>query len=242
MQLPKPENETSPVAMTTSDVRKELVDKEWAYIIDVTLNPAIYGDEASLNQLKKRALVELVFRYIESKCSLTLSRQFDFCEGDYVGNRDNLLNFICPSALTNKLQRTLEGNDTNLTLDRIRDLSKDNTMKENNCLPTTNKNNKQPSRDKIQPITTNHINNNYSDAMNSLKEVKTNRKIEPKVSSLPTPNVEINVNRKDGKVELRIELPNVESVSECDLELTEVSWCETLLVPRGRGTTKAFNL
>ena len=218
IQLPKPENETSPVAMTTSDVRKEIVDKEWAHIIDVTLNPAVYGDEASLNQLKKCALVELVLRHIESKCSLILSRKFQFCEQEYVGNKDNLLNFICPSAVTNKLQSATNGVESDLTLDKICHLSNDNTVKKDGCLTTNNKNIKQ-SRDINQPIKTNN-NNNY--LMNNLKEVKTKTIALKSKSSLPSPNVEMNVNRRVGSVELRIDLPNVDGVAECDLEMTEV--------------------
>ena len=215
IQLPKPENETSPVAMTTSDIRKEIVDKEWAHIVDVTLNPTVYGDEASLNQLKKSALVELVLRHIESKCSLKLSRKFQFCEKKYIGNEDNLLNFICPSAVTNKLQNAVNGNDGSLTLDKICHLSKDSSVNEDGCLATGNKNNKnQESRDVYQPITTNNNNNNF------VKELKTKTIKQEKKFSLPSPNVEMNM--KVGNVELRIDLPNVESVSECDLELTEV--------------------
>jgi len=213
IQLPKPENETSPVAMTTSDIRKEIVDKEWAHIVDVTLNPAVYGDEASLNQLKKSALVELVLRHIESKCLLKLSRKFQFCEKKYIGNEDNLLNFICPSAVTNKLQSAVNGNDGDLTLDKICHLSKDNIVKENGCLATGNKNNNNK-----QPITTN----------NSLvKELKTKTIKHENKFSLPSPNVEMNM--KVGNIELRIDLPNVENVSECDLEMTET--CLMLDVP-----------
>ena len=215
IQLPKPENETSPVAMTTSDIRKEVVDKEWAHIVDVTLNPDVYGVEVSLNHLKKSALVELVLRHIESKCSLKLSRKFEFCEKKYIGNEDNLLNFICPSAVTNKLQNAVNGNDSNLTLDKIFHLSKDNSVKDS-CLATGNKNNNQ-SRDIKQPIMTNNNNNNNNDLV---KELKTKTIKQEKKKSLPSPNVEMN--KKVGNVEFRIDLPNVESVSECDLEMTEV--------------------
>lgn len=201
--------------MTTSDIRKEIIDKEWAYIVDVTLNPVVFGDEASLNQLKKSALVELVLRHIESKCMLKLSRKFQFCEKKYVGNEDNLLNFICPSAITSKLQKAVNGNESNMTLDKICHLSKDKSVKKNGCLTSGNDNNSQ-SRDINQPIMTNNNNNNF------VKELKTKTIKQEKKYLLPSPNVEMT--KKIKNVELKINLPSVESVSECDLEMTEVCW------------------
>uniref|UniRef100_A0A7M5UP15 PIH1 N-terminal domain-containing protein n=1 Tax=Clytia hemisphaerica TaxID=252671 RepID=A0A7M5UP15_9CNID len=220
-QLPKPENETSPVAMTTSNIRKEIIEKEWAYIIDVTLNPEVYPSDTSPNQLQRRALVELVFRHIESKHSLQFSRKFEFCEEKYIGNRDSLLDFICPSAVKNKLNNALNGTENNLTLDQIRNLSKG---KENNKIVTGNQTKSGMSKkSQPTPASVETIKTSSGESVDSMKELKTKTlgSHHGNKTRLPAPKVEMMVNKDGGNIELRIELPKVDTVAECDLEITE---------------------
>ncbi|XP_066914493.1 PIH1 domain-containing protein 2-like [Clytia hemisphaerica] len=228
-QLPKPENETSPVAMTTSNIRKEIIEKEWAYIIDVTLNPEVYPSDTSPNQLQRRALVELVFRHIESKHSLQFSRKFEFCEEKYIGNRDSLLDFICPSAVKNKLNNALNGTENNLTLDQIRNLSKG---KENNKIVTGNQTKSGMSKkSQPTPASVETIKTSSGESVDSMKELKTKTlgSHHGNKTRLPAPKVEMMVNKDGGNIELRIELPKVDTVAECDLEITEN--CVMLEVP-----------
>jgi len=230
MQLPKPENETSPVAMTTSDIRKEIVDKEWAHIIDVTLHPSVYPNNDSPNQIKRSALVELVFRYIESKFSFNLSRKFQFVDvASYMGNRDNLLNFICPAAVKNKMADTLKNNN-NLTLEQIKSLSNDTFQEKNKkksdkteLLHASNKQNKPHTTTK-EPIKLHQSELMLDNSLTAVKSValdknNNNNKL---LSALPSPKVEMVVNQEKHCIELTIDLPEVESVNECDLEITEV--------------------
>lgn len=226
MQLPEPENETTPVAMTTSEIRKEIIDKEWAHIIDVTLHPSVYPSNNSPNQLQRSALVELVFRYIESKLTLNLSRKFQFVEGaSYMGNQDNLLNFICPTAVKNKMADTLKTN-SNLTLEQIKNLSND-TLKEDGDKTEKREDLKPPNRLSKNTMENIKLHQNELLQDNSLTEVKSvalekksnNRNL---ANALPSPKVEMIVNQKKRCIELAIDLPKVDSVNECDLEITEV--------------------
>ena len=227
-QLPKPENETSPVAMTTSEIRKEIINKEWAYIIDVTLHPSVYPSNDSPNHLQRSAIVELVFRYIESKHSLNLSRKFQFVDGtSYIGNQDNLLNFICPSAVKNKMADTLKKNNSSLTLEQVKNLSND-TFKETGkktekaeSLKAPNKNTRHFQQAPIK-LHQNELlrDNNLTEVKSvAIEKINNNRNL---ASVLPVPKVEMIVNQEKCCIELAIDLPKVESVNECDLEVTEV--------------------
>lgn len=220
VQLPKPENDSSPVTMATSEIRKELIDKEWSHIIDVTMNPIVFPSNDSLHHIEKCALVELVFRHIESKFSLKISRKFKLVEGStYIGNQDNLLNFMCPSAMRDKLA---DGVNKGITLEQIKSLAENNQPTVANNKMNLHGNGSNSSSSKMIDTSSSSIITSCNGVTNSLTEVKTSSS-KQKTTSLPTPKVEMLVCKDKNVIELTIYLPKVESVCECDLEITESS-------------------
>lgn len=226
-QLPKPESETSPIAIATSDIRKEVVAKEWAYVVDVALNPIVFPSNDISNETAKCVLIELSFRYVETKFSLKLSRKHKILDEEkYIGNTDNLLNFMCPTALKSTLSDAVKGVNNNLNFDQIRRISRNdlNGNEKNHNSSTADK----PTKSRDNYVTS--IKSSNSSYKNELKEVKTvsyndtvKTNNQQKPTKLPRPKVEMVINKETRRIEITIFLPQVENVQECDLDLSEVS-------------------
>ena len=187
------------------------------------MNPIIFEENLS-NHLAVAGIIELVLKYIESKETLLLSRKYHICTEKYKGNQDNLLTFMCPSALTN----SLSGTKTSL-FEQLRQISSEKT--ETDIKKQTTEVN--PDHDKENSVTKNLTKSDgplYDPVITArtsiepLTEVKTkaikNTKTETK--KLKSPKVEMIVNKELEDVELTIYLPEVNNVQECDLNLTEV--------------------
>lgn len=218
-QLPKPETESSPIAIATSDIRKEVVLKEWAYVIDIALNPITFPPNDDANQTAKCVLIELAFRHVESKFSLKLSRKHKMLDEKYIGNMDNLLNFMCPTSLKSTLADAVHGVDKNLNFEQIKKFCHDTGD------TNANKNSQQKSSiDQVaqgnkQSVSSNNVHNNE---LKELKTVSNKQQNNQQKDKLARPKVEMIVNKETSRVDITVYLPLVESVQECDLDLAEV--------------------
>ena len=232
-QVPKPESKSSPIPILAAEMRKELVDKEWAMLVDVVLNPVIFINVH--NELEKCPIVELVLKYIEGKNGINLSRKYKLLDNKYKGNQDHLLNFMCPTSLKTTLNNTVNGKLTRESMiDQMKHLSKkenhvhDADIKQDKVSVNVNgngmadENHGVPNIGKIDPIITANLCSPKLTVANTkaIKNVEKNK--------LKTPKVEMEVNKEKGNMELTVYLPQVESVQECDLELSEK--CLSLIV------------
>lgn len=222
-QMPKPESEAAPIPIASSEIRKEVIDKEWGFLVDVVLNPMLFKNSTDTDA----CLIEMVLKYIESKESLSLSRKYERRSEKYVGNQDNLLNFLCPSALKNSLDTATNGESNNSLFKQLRHISNTSESEKENDISKNNNNimaKEQPensinsSRHAFEPIITANV------FETTLKEEKTRTLKQPaRTLRLKTPRVEMLVNKDKKMVELDIYLPEVQSVNDCDLDLTETS-------------------
>ncbi|XP_065643257.1 PIH1 domain-containing protein 2 [Hydra vulgaris] len=196
-QVPQPENTCSPIPMIISEQRKELIDEEWANLIDIAVNPILF-EKNGLFYTDVSEILQASLLYAESKFSLKLSKNYTILNVKYIGNEDNLLNFMCPT-----LRDSIKKAGSILDQDKIRQSNQE----------TINKPNLDSSIS-----TTNNTNNSFA-----LKEIssKVSSQTCSKKNFLQTPKAEMDVNKISKQICFTIELPGVGSVSECILELTE---------------------
>jgi len=118
-QVPEQASQEGSIPMCAGKLRKEVVDKEWACVLDVCLNANVLKGCGS-SDIEKCSLVELVLKYVEdSNKPLQLSRKYHFLPQTttkYKGNRDVLLNMMFPTHMQNSLEKTLNtATTTNVT-------------------------------------------------------------------------------------------------------------------------------
>ena len=236
IQIDKPKSPSSPVPVAASEKRKDIIDKEPAFIFDVVLHPDVFPKDTT-DALQCASIIELVFRYIESKNSLKFSRKYVIVEKKYVGNPDILLNFMCPSVLKDTI------NNANTIQDEQRLLKQ---VKESKRNVSATLSDKEISSDSEPSNQGKHRNNNgipsplvttSTNFDQHIKEVNTKlyTKEQQVSKKLPRPKVEMITEKEN--VEFIIYLPRVTSVSECELDITEVRIC---LYPGHRTLPKAL--
>lgn len=245
-QVTQPNEKDGLYLLSSPHLRKELVDKEWAMIVDVVFNPCAFANLKT--DLDRCGIVELVLKHVEKKYGVGLSRKYKFDDAKYKGNQDNLLNFMCPSSLQNSLKEangelsrdsilnkmkniSEETLSTNTVEDekkcekifekmQLKDDKKKSPKEEASSKKTEKTSSVLPSRvPTMEPI----ISANFNAPTLREQETKTFKDAAKTKKSFARPKVEMEVNKEEGNVELTVNLPNVESVKECDLELTEVS-------------------
>lgn len=221
IQINKPKTPSSPVPVATSEKRKDIIDKEPAFIFDVVLHPDVFPKD-STDPLQCASIIELVFRYIESKNSLKFSRKYVIVEEKYVGNPDILLNFMCPSVLKDTISKANTIQDEQRVLKQVKESKIDVSATLADMEISS----------KIEPSNQGkHCNNNAipsplvitsTDFDQHIKEMNTKlyTKEQQVCKKLPQPKVEMITEKEN--VEFIIYLPRVTSVSECELDVTEV--------------------
>ena len=224
IQIDKPKSSSSPVPVAASEKRKEIIEKEPAFIFDVVLHPDVFPKDAT-DPLQCASITELVFRYIESKNTLKFSRKYVIVEKNYVGNPDFLLNFMCPSVLKDTIRKANTVQDGQRLLKQVKQSKKD---------VSATLSDKEISLESEPSNQGKHRNNNSipstlvttsTNVDQHIKEVNTKlyTKEQQVCKKLPRPKVEMITEKEN--VEFIIYLPEVTSVSECELDITEVRVC-----------------
>ena len=188
--------------MVISEQRKELVDQEWAILIDIAVNPFLFKENAPLN-MDVSELLHVALLYVESKFSFKLSKKYTILDKKYIGNVDNLLNLMCPSSLKDSLKNSYNSNSLN----------------ENVFLSSNNESNQNiaKSNGSISPQQVDH-----SFALHEISSKVTSQKCS--IKKVPqTPRAEMNVDKENMNIFVTVQLPGVQGVAECVLELTQVA-------------------
>uniref|UniRef100_A0A8D0L730 PIH1 domain-containing protein 2 n=1 Tax=Sphenodon punctatus TaxID=8508 RepID=A0A8D0L730_SPHPU len=192
-RIPAPQSPTTPVPISIG-LMEEIADESELYtVIDVAYNPTVLQGEE--NQLELDHLIRLSLKYIEERYSLTLSHSYLTANCKLKGNLE-------------RMKRSLRGG-------RVPALHLKSARNE-------------PTLDQLRNI----VGRDHGNNSMLLKEVTPpkQRLIEEMAGTeLPeesnTPVYEITVmkdaNGKPQKMELKVELPTVRSVSECDLRVSK---------------------
>ncbi|CAM2107729.1 unnamed protein product [Caretta caretta] len=193
-RVPAPKSPTDPIPLSAG-VLEEVSDKAELYsIIDIAYNPSVLQRE---NQAEMDHLISLTFKYIEEHYNLSLSHSYHIAtftlRGSLKRMKQSLRGGPVPAPLLNKNMRN------ELTLDLMKhNLGEDH---HNNATLLLNKNVTQSKVHLIEEIA----------SMELPEEVN-------------TPAYELTIakdaNRKPLKIELKVELPKVSSISECELSIS----------------------
>jgi len=220
-QVPSPKSKVDPVPILATEIREETINQEISMIIDVVMNPNVFENiDSMVNQkenLTSAPLIEMVLQYVESRNKIKLSRKYNVTEIKYMGNQDNLLNFICPTSLKDSISNVNKKESGNVLLDKVKKSGIENKKDKS-------VGNEKDFESKNLISDSNSISLTATNNSNGITEIKS-KKIKKKdikaTSCLEKPKVEMLLHQKN--IEFNIYLPNVQSVKECDLNLTEIS-------------------
>lgn len=221
-QVPSPKSKVDPVPILATEIREETMNQEISMMIDVVMNPNVFEKiDSMVNQkenLISAPLIEMVLQYVESRNKIKLSRKYNITEKIYMGNQDNLLNFICPTSLKDSISNVNKKESGNVLLEKVKKSGIEN--KEDKSVG-----NEKKIENKNLISGSNSISFTATNNSNEITEIKS-KKIKKKDikanSCLAKPKVEMLLHQRN--IEFNIYLPNVQSVKECDLSLTEVSF------------------
>ncbi|XP_037738222.1 PIH1 domain-containing protein 2 isoform X2 [Chelonia mydas] len=194
-RVPAPKSPTDPIPLSAG-LLEEVSDKAELYsIIDIAYNPTVLQREE--NQAEMDHLISLTFKYIEEHYNLSLSHSYHIAtftlKGSLKRMKQSLRGGPVPAPLLNKNMRN------ELTLDPM----KHNLGEEdhNNATLLLNKNVTQSKVHLIEEIASMEL---------------------PEEAITPAYELTIakDANRKPLKIELKVELPKVSSVSECELSIS----------------------
>uniref|UniRef100_A0A8C8SEX3 PIH1 domain-containing protein 2 n=1 Tax=Pelusios castaneus TaxID=367368 RepID=A0A8C8SEX3_9SAUR len=193
-RVPAPISPTNPIPLSAGPL-EEVSDKLYS-IIDIAYNPTVLQKREE-NQAEMDQLIRLTLKYVEEHYSLSLSHSYHIATFTLKGSlrrmKQSLRGGPPPAPLVNKNTR----ND--LTLDQIRhSLGKKDSS---NATLLLNKDVKQSKVHLIEEIASMGLPEEFITPAYELTIVK-------------------DANRKPLKIELKVELPEVSSVSECELSIS----------------------
>ena len=198
-------NQPLSIPFLNSTPRQEVIDKKNVTVIDVVTHPSII-DKYSKISSKNELLIDFVLKYLEGELKLTFSRKYKVADTLYVGNLDNLLNFMCAPELQKAVSNAVQVKNEPIIGSQVpsspgKQLGNDSSLT------------------KGPQITAQGLNQG-----NLLKEVKTKRlKKSPKQSGkMKTAKFEMYIDKERDEVKWDIHLPGVHTVTDCDLDLSKV--------------------
>eukprot|EP00794_Sanderia_malayensis_P019464 gene19464-21387_t len=119
-QVPGPKTENSPIPMKASELREELVDNKLSYIFDVGINPEVL-EECLKDEGNIKLLVKILIRHVKEYINFKLSKDYKIIKGEYKGNKDYLLDFMCPLTLKENVKGAEMGLSDKEILSRLRE-------------------------------------------------------------------------------------------------------------------------
>ncbi|XP_067166165.1 PIH1 domain-containing protein 2 [Apteryx mantelli] len=196
-RIPAPRAPADPVPVSAGALQEVAEAAEHYSIIDVAYNPDVL-QRAEEDTEKMEHLIHLTLKFIEERCSLTLSRSYTIETFKLKGSLERM-----QQSLKGKQMPTppLSQNPRNeLTLDQLL-----HSMEVEDCINDPvllQESVKQSKVHLIEEITSTELPEELSTPVYEMLTVK-------------------DANKKPLKIELKIELPKVSSVSECDLSISK---------------------
>uniref|UniRef100_A0A8B9NTJ4 PIH1 domain-containing protein 2 n=1 Tax=Apteryx owenii TaxID=8824 RepID=A0A8B9NTJ4_APTOW len=196
-RIPAPRAPADPVPVSAGALQEVAEAAEHYSIIDVAYNPDVL-QRAEEDTEKMEHLIHLTLKFIEERCSLTLSRSYTIETFKLKGSLERM-----QQSLKGKQMPTppLSQNPRNeLTLDQLL-----HSMEVEDCINDPGllqESVKQSKVHLIEEITSTELPEELSTPVYEMLTVK-------------------DANKKPLKIELKIELPKVSSVSECDLSISK---------------------
>ncbi|XP_062450594.1 PIH1 domain-containing protein 2 [Rhea pennata] len=196
-RIPAPRTPAGPVPVGAGALRDVAEAAEHYSIIDVAYNPEVL-QKAEENPEEMEHLVLLTLKFIEEQCSLTLSRSYNIETFKLKGSLERM-----QQSLKGKQMPTAplsQNTGKELTLEQllhsmeVEDHINDPVLLQESV--------KQSKAHLIEEITSTELPEELSTPVYEMLTVK-------------------DTNKKPLKIELKIELPKVSSVSECDLSISK---------------------
>jgi len=245
IQIPGPMTSNDPIKMVASDLREELIQDKICFTIDVAVNVGVM-EQCLRNEEEKGLLIDLMIRYVEATNDCKLDTNYKIFDESYKGNRDNLLDMMCPLSLREaakeasvgfseeKLISGLKKMTTNDTVDNV-ELTighRGGTMDQPDevILPTHMnlkdevflcESNREQSRDRSKQK---HLENSDKSYLQNTTEDQhrtgNTKKIKLK-KPMYTRRLEVKGQNKFEVIE--VDLPGVTRIDDCDLDVGEVN-------------------
>ncbi|XP_053223226.1 PIH1 domain-containing protein 2 isoform X1 [Podarcis raffonei] len=195
-QVPAPQSPSDPVPLRAGKMEEISEKSEFYTVLDIAYNQSVI-EKGKDDPKMKDQLIRLSLKYIEEQYNIILSNSYTITKfklkGSLARMRQSLRREQAPVALS---QKTLQ---KEVTLDQLRNI----ITKEDSSDLTLLMENTVPSKTCL------------------IEEISTTEQPE----ELCTPAYEVTIikdmNEKPLKVELKVELPEVHCVSECDLSVSE---------------------
>ncbi|XP_065069675.1 PIH1 domain-containing protein 2-like [Rhopilema esculentum] len=227
-QVPPPESDHDPIKIIASELREELISSNFCYVIDVAINPDVV-EQCMQKTEEKNMLLELTLRYVEAVTNLKLETDCKMIENDYKGNKDNLLDMMCPDVLKKsvkdyrnpiseeKILKKLKNVDLNEKKMPSLDIEKSDTAnsKPNEILLPSD----VVSKNELflhEASTSKNIEHKESDTSNEKKDSVTS-----KANNLKKPHYieRSEVCGQDVFKCIEIDLPDVTKIKDCELDI-----------------------
>ncbi|PKU43766.1 pih1 hypothetical protein [Limosa lapponica baueri] len=198
-RVPAPKAPTDPTPVSAGPLEEVSGEGDLYSIIDIAYNPDVLqrGEE---NPEKMEHLIHLTLKFVEKQCNLTLSYLYTIESFKLKGSLETM-------------QQRLKGRQMptpHLSQNTKKELTLDQLLRSMEAVDCSN----APALLKEQSET-------QSTKVHLIEEITSTQTPE----NLSTPDYEIitvkDANKKPLKIELRIKLPKVSSVSECDLRISK---------------------
>lgn len=167
----------------------------------VAISPDVLK-ECSERKEEMRLLIQLVFQFLENQHTIRISQEYTILKKKYMGNPAELENFF------GKRQKSTE----ECARDELKNLSPEDLLAQLGRMKTEEGVSEVPSMPSL--------------ASERAGKGKLIEEISSKNATLPRPDYELITRDKDEKkgrrIVLRVSLPGVQAVSECDLQIDKV--------------------
>nr|XP_006111272.1 PIH1 domain-containing protein 2 isoform X1 [Pelodiscus sinensis]XP_006111273.1 PIH1 domain-containing protein 2 isoform X1 [Pelodiscus sinensis]XP_006111274.1 PIH1 domain-containing protein 2 isoform X1 [Pelodiscus sinensis] len=195
-RVPAPKSPTDPIPLSAGPL-EEVSDKAELYsLIDIAYNPTVLQRQES--QANMDHLIQLTFKYIEERYTLSLSHSYHIATFTLKGSLKRMKQSLKGGPLPDL---TFKKNTRNeLTLDQML-----HNLREEKCNNATPLLNKDVAQSKVHLI----------------EEIASLELPEEPITPAYELTIAKDANRKPVKIELKVELPKVSSVSECELSISK---------------------
>ncbi|XP_071806562.1 PIH1 domain-containing protein 2-like [Asterias amurensis] len=215
-RIPKPKTSTDPIAVSAGPVEDEEDETGPYKVVRVAVNPDVLA-ECAKNAEEQDLLIDLAIKYLKEQKKLHLSQNFQICQNvKFKGDASNLKNFF------NTKQKSDQKEDERDK--RMENLSK---LTPDSLLSRLRVSDDQSESSNNKPEVSLQLNGNEKPKSGLIEEIGNSDE------KLNCPEFEVLMREADGKrcrrCVVRISLPDVQSVQECELNIAEEEI--SLLVP-----------
>ncbi|KAJ8034702.1 PIH1 domain-containing protein 2 [Holothuria leucospilota] len=197
-KVPGPKGPTDAVPVSGGPLEDVEFDSDHCWVTRVAINPEVLKECSERNE-EMRLLIQLVFQFLENQHNIRISQDYTILKKKYMGNPAELENFF------SKRQKSAE----ECARDELKRLCPEDLLAQLGKMKTGEEMSKIPSTP-----------NPHSERHGKGKLIE---EISSKVVTLPQPDYELITRDKDEKkgrrIVLRVSLPGVQAVSECDLQI-----------------------